>query len=340
MGRSEPGTYTRSWSSPQYTVNEHGKVEGGYEPAGVNNWGRWGEDDVKGTANLITNEVVKSAASLVHTGETISLALPIDSGAPRFPDRTPPKHYWTMTGADAVVGSPFHSASPGAPIVLDDAIDMPLQGSTQWDGLAHFAVEDSTYNGYWVGNITGLGGADQVGIHHLRDSFVGRGVLLDIAMHKAVDSLEPGEVIGPDLLDEVAAAQGVDIRRGDMLLVRTGYLSRWWHLTTPDEKVAYFSAVPGLGHETIDWLSEKDIAAVAADTVSLEVRPTQDDAQRPGPVHHAALIDLGLTIGELWDLERLSVSCAREKRYEFFLSAAPLNITGAVGSLINPIAVL
>ncbi|GAA2849063.1 cyclase family protein [Pseudonocardia halophobica] len=338
MGREEPGTHARRWTSPDYRVDEGGKVVGGYRPSGPHNWGRWGDADVRGTTNLITAEVVLKAAGLVHSGEVISLALPIDDSAPRWPSRPPARHYFTMSGSDAVVGSPYNAAAPGA-VYLDDGIDMSLQGSTQWDGLAHFTIADSTYNGHWVGNVTALGGAVDTGIHHQRESLVGRGVLLDVARHLGVDSLEPGTAIGPDVLDEVAAAQGVEVGTGDMVLVRTGYLSRWWTLEDTASRERYFTAVPGLGHACVPWFRERDIAALATDTVVVEVVPAEADAPRRLPVHHGALVDLGLTLGEFWDLDRLGVVCAADERYDFLLVAPPLHIRGAVGSVLNPVAI-
>lgn len=338
MGREIAGTYGKSWKAPDYQVDERGKVVGGYQPTGPNNWGRWGEEDVRGTTNLITADTVRRAATLVRTGEVISLALPIDATAPRWPERAPAKHYFTMPGSDVVVGSPVNAAAPGA-IYLDDAIDMPLQGSTQWDGLAHFVAQDSTYNGFWAGNISALGGAADTGIHHQRDTLTGRGVLLDVAGHRGVESLDPGEVITPALLDEVAAAQSVQVQEGDLLLVRTGYLNRWWPLTDPAAKMQYFYEVPGLGHECVAWLADHDVAALATDTVGVEVLPIQPDAPRALPLHTGTLVDLGLTLGEFWDLERLASACRADGVYEFLLVAPPLYIPGAVGSPLNPVAI-
>lgn len=339
MGRDRPGHYGVAWTPPTYTVDEDGKVRGGYQPPGPHNWGRWGDDDVRGTTNLLTPERVAAAAGLVRSGTVVSLALPIDDAAPRWPERAPAKHYFTMSGSDAITGSPANVGLPER-VYLDDAIDINTQSSTQWDGLAHFSADDSIYNGYWVGNITALGGADRNGIHHQANTLVGRGVLLDVAAHKGVDSLEPGEVISPSLLDDVAEAQGVEVRAGDMLLIRTGYLSRWWNLTEHAQKMEYFYAVPGIGHEAVEWIARKDLAALAADTVSVEVLPKEDDSPRFLPIHHAALVDLGLTLGEFWDLEKLSVVCREQGQYEFLLVAPPLHIVGAVGSPINPVAIL
>jgi kynurenine formamidase len=339
MGRIESGTFhARRWVPPTYEVDEQGKVVGGYRPAGPHNWGRWGERDTRGTANLIGPDAVVAAARLVRRGRVISLALPIDEAGPRWPTRPAPKHYFTMTGSDGISGSPYSAVVPGV-TYNDDNIDMPLQGSTQWDGLAHWSYQDSFYNGFWSGNLTATTGSPDVSIHEMRESFVGRGVLLDVPRHLGTEAAEPGMVIGPELLDEVAAAEDVEIHPGDMLLVRTGNLRRWYDLRSQEEKEAYFGRVPGLGRDCIGWLYAHDIAAVAADTVSVEVMPNEEPVERPMPLHHAALVDLGLTLGEFWALDALAEDCAEDGIYEFLLVAPPLNIPGAVGSPLNPIAV-
>ncbi len=338
MGRGEIGTYGKSWGGPDYTVDENAKVIGGYTPTGPNNWGRWGEDDRRGTANLITPEMVKRAAKLIETGVTYSLALPIDETAPRWPARAPAKHYFMMTGSDGIAGQPYNGSVENV-VYNDDYIDMALQGSTQWDGLAHFSWQDCLYNGFWAGSVTSTTGSVEMGIDQMAESFTGRGVLLDVAGHLGVDSLEPGYAIEAGLLDEVAVAEGVEIGTGDIVLVHTGYMEEWWKLETIPEKEGYFAAVPGLGESCVAWLADNDVASVATDTLAVEVMPSEESASRPLPIHHACLVDLGLTLGEFWVLERLAKACREDGRYAFFLTAAPLNIPAACGSPLNPTAI-
>jgi kynurenine formamidase len=339
MGRKDYATYGTSWTPPDYEVDERGKLVGGYTPPGRNNWGRWGEEDERGTANLIQPAMIAAAAKLVERGDVFSLALPVDETTPSFPGRPTGKHYFLMSGTDAVAGSPYNEHAPGF-IYNDDAIDIVLQGSTQWDGLAHAIAEDSVYNGFWAGNVTAMRGAAKVAIGAMRESFIGRGVLLDLARVAGVDSLEPGHVVTPEELDAACAAHGVEVGEGDILLLRTGYLSRWWGLETPEQKTAYFTdGEPGPGFACVDWLADRNIAAITCDTIGLEVLPGEPDQPRVLPVHHSLLVDLGLTIGELWDLDKLAADCAEDGRYEFLLVAPPLYLPRAVGSVLNPIAI-
>ncbi len=260
------------FTPPAYDVDEQGKVVGGYRPPSASNWGRWGGDDQRGAANLIGPEQVLAAARLVRRGAVFSLSLPIDPSSPRYPTRPPSKHSLARTGADAVV----HSLS-GAPLdglaYNDDEIDMYTHGATHWDAMSHVQVDDTFYNGYWSGAVTATHGARVLGIENMRDRFVGRGVLIDVARHRGVDSLESGEVIEGAELDAVCAAQGVEVKPGDMVLLRTGFMQRWWTLENDLERAAYFGGAPGIGQSSIPWVAGKDIAAIAADTVSVEVMP-------------------------------------------------------------------
>lgn len=338
MGRTAPGHHhPRSWTPPPYRVDENGKVVGGYQPSGPHNWGRWGDLDHRGTLNLITPEAILGAARLVTRGEAFSLAIPIDADAPRWSGRRAPMHYFTMTGSDGIVGLPHSANEPGVTFT-DDYIDMALQSSTQWDGLAHWAYQDSLYNAFWSGNITSAGSPD-LDISELKSSFVGRGVLVDVPRLLDQPFLPPSTAITPRFLDETLARQGVEVRAGDMLLVRTGHLGRWYAGLGEAERQAWFGAVPGLSREVVPWLHEHDVAALAIDTMGVEVVPNEEPVERPHPVHHAALIDLGLTLGELWWLDELAESCAHDDTYEFLLVAPPLNIPGAIGSVLNPIAI-
>ena len=337
MGRKQAGEYSSDWSPPGYRVDERGKVEGGYAPREPNNWGRWGDADQRGTQNLIGPDERVAAARLVRSGKLFSLALPIDASAPRFPSRPAPLRLSLMTGSDMVVGSPYHEHTPGLQW-NDDMLQTPTQGSTQWDALAHIMFEDSMYNGWWAGNVTAQAGGRVLGIENYCESFVGRGVLVDPAREQGLDRCPDGQVIGVDLLEASLASTGTTLRSGDILVVRTGYLAKWWELGPDDSPTDYFVSSPGLGRLTVPWLHERGVSAVACDNIGVEVLVPEDPDDRAFPLHVACLVDLGLPLGEFWDLDRLAADCAEDGVYEFLLVAPPLNIPGAMGSPLNPIA--
>jgi hypothetical protein len=256
MGRKEPGGYSTSWSAPTYGVDEAGRVVGGYVPREPNNWGRWGAEDELGTQNLIGASERVAAAGLVRSGKIFSLALPLDSSAPVWPPRPSPQRLAMMTGADAVVGSPANEAACGFQW-SDDLITVPTHGSTHWDGLGHAMSEDSMYNGYWCGNVTAVGGARVLGIDRQRTCFVGRGVMLDVARQQGLEVCPAAQVITPQLLDACLAGQRVEIKSGDMLLVRTGHLGRWWTRPAGQSAMEYFVESPW------DWSRGDRLAARA-----------------------------------------------------------------------------
>jgi kynurenine formamidase len=337
MGRTQPGNYATSWKAPDYTVDDHGKVVGGYTPREPNNWGRWGEDDQRGTQNLIGPEQRVAAAQLVKTGKIFALGLPLTPDAPVWPPRPAPQRLATMTGSDAVVGSPANAPAPGFQW-SDDILTVATHGSTHWDGLGHAMCEDSLYNGFWAGNVTALAGCGVLGIEQQRDCFVGRGVLVDVARHQGVEACPARQVITPQMLDDALAAEGIELRSGDMLLVRTGHLARWWTRPADQTPMNYFVNSPGISRDAAPWLHEHGISALAADTIGVEPLIPEDSDERVFPLHVASLVDQGLTLGELWVLDDLAADCAADGAYEFLLAAQPLNLPGGMGSPINPIA--
>lgn len=296
--------------------------------AEVRNWGRWGPDDERGTCNLIGPEEVKRAAGLVVTGVVIPLAVPLDAAGPQLgPDRRNPLHLMSAVA---------RPEGPGASLRYnDDYVVMPLQCATQWDALAHVFYDDAYYNGFPAGTVTAEG-ASHLGIEAVAAGLVGRGVLLDVARYLGEPFLPAGTAITPEMLDGTAAAEDVAVRPGDVLLVRTGW---WWRYLQTGDRREYLGDEPGLNIDCCRWLHAHDVAAVAADNWALEVIPGESPGE-PFPLHMILIRDAGMPIGEMFDLERLGAACAAEGRFEFFFSATPLPITRAVGSPINPVAIL
>ena len=102
----------------------------------VSNWGRWGPDDVRGTMNFLDDSKRREAAALVVDGTSFSLSQPFDMDGPQrgWRRRTNPVHTMLDTGTDAVLGDQGLPHGIGG---ADDVVAMPLQCSTQWDGLGH-----------------------------------------------------------------------------------------------------------------------------------------------------------------------------------------------------------
>ncbi len=305
--------------------------------ARVSNWGRWGPDDVLGTMNFLTNAKRREAAALVRTGASYSLSQSFDMDGPQkgWRRRTNPVHTMLDTGCDAVAGvQGFPHGIGGA----DDVIAMPLQCSTQWDGLGHIFDHGRAWNGRPADQVVTSLGDGVTGIETVADLIAGRGVLLDVGGAFGEDGeLPDGFAITEEHLEATIAAQGptATVGRGDIVLVRTGQLARVRREGWGDYAGG---PAPGLSFTTADWLHRTEIAAIATDTWGFEVRPNEfDDAFQP--LHQVAIPHIGLFIGEMWDLEALAGACAADGHHDFFLTAAPLKVTGAVGAPVNPVAV-
>ena len=301
------------------------------------NWGRWGPDDVRGTMNYLTAEKRRAAGALIRRGVSFSLAQSFDMDGPQkgWRRRTNPVHTMLDTGTDAAAGvQGFPHGIGGA----DDVIAMPLQCSTQWDGLGHIFDHGRAWNGRLAAETVTSLGDSATGIETVAGVIAGRGVLLDVGRALGADGeLPDGFAITQAHLEETIARQGATaaVGRGDIVVVRTGQLSRCRREGWGDYAGG---PAPGLSFTTADWLHDREIAAIATDTWGFEVRPNEfDDAFQP--LHQVAIPHIGLFLGEMWDPDALAADCAAGDVYDFWLTAAPLPITGAVGSPINPIAV-
>src|SRR5829696_915844 len=205
----------------------------------VRNWGKWGAEDQLGTVNYITPERIRDAARLVKQGKTIPLGIAFNGDGPQGAHgfRRNPIHIMSVDGGDAE--SARHLAGWGGSTEAqmsylytagpmrfnDDFIIMPLQAGTQWDALSHVYYDGQLYNGVPASAVTSFG-ATRNGIDRIAEqgAFVSRGVLLDVAQYRGVPYLPPNTPVYPEELDAVARAEAVEVRPGDVVLVRTG----WW----------------------------------------------------------------------------------------------------------------
>jgi kynurenine formamidase len=292
----------------------------------LSNWGRWGAEDERGTLNLLTPSRVAFAATLVRTGKVFDLGIPFDADGPQD-GRIRPNPLRTMreTGRTA-----YH---PGAFRYADDYVFMALQAASQWDALAHVFYDEQLYNGFPSSEVD-VHGAGRCSIERLSPGVVGRGVLLDLPRLNGVPWLDAGEAILPADLDDAAAAAGVEVRTGDVLLVRTGWRRMFLELRDP---VAFKAGEPGLSVRCAEWLREHDVAAVASDNFAVEVLPGEYEDEYL-PLHMVLLRDMGMPLGEILDFEELAADCADDGTYEFLFCGPPIKFARGVGSPINPLA--
>jgi len=299
-------------------------------------WQVWGADDRLGTLNHISAGASVEAARLVGTGHRINLDLPLDLPLTAVtlgegPFRAPPHHHISTSELAGL-------------ILRDDKLDdFYLQGASQWDGLGHIADPDwGAYNSGLVadgasphGSVPGIDRVAKFGIF-------ARGVLVDLVTYfQAIG--RNWWVIGSQIASVAdvtgcLAAQRTEIRPGDVLILRMGWVEQFKR-ASPDERNRLFhggdfSGV--IGDESMwAFLWDRRIAALAADTISVETFPLV--AGRPSL--HWAIARLGLTLGELFDVEALASYCRALGRYEFLLVAKPLYLAGGIGSPANAMAV-
>jgi kynurenine formamidase len=288
------------------------------------NWGRWGAEDEIGAANLLTPARMLEAVKTVRTGRVFSLALKIDDKSlPDSPTRPRPQHYMRVDGGDYAAGWKRRTGFQS----VDDVVMLPTHGTTHMDALAHIADEDLLYNGFPLAGVRSTG-ATRLGIDKL-PALAGRGVLLDLCAAKAATPLSSGQVITTEDLEACEKRQGVEVKAGDIVLLRTGWLKTF----SKEGSAAFFESEPGIGMEAAAWLADRDVAAVGADNYAVEVIPTEDG--RAAPVHRMLIRDCGIYLMELFDLEELAAASV----HEFLFVAAPLPIAGGVGSPLNPVAI-
>jgi kynurenine formamidase len=228
--------------------------------------------------------------------------------------------------------------------VQDDYLDgFYPQYSSQWDGLRH--MRHPQYGFYnWTSDEDAGTEVGRLGMEHFaRHGIVGRGLLLDVEGHLA----KLGQHLEPDrrrrlpaaLLDEVAAAQAVEVRSGDIVMLRTG-VGAWLRRQAEEGELGETPRPyegPGLdqGEATLAWLWDHQVAALVSDNLAVEAFPF---GHADKILHQCAIPLLGMVFGELFDLEDLAADCASDGIYECLFMAKPLHLRGGVGSPANALA--
>ncbi|GAB05271.1 cyclase family protein [Gordonia amarae] len=315
-------------------------------PAG-SNWFLFGRDDQIGTLNLLRHNSLCEAAGEVRDGTAFHLDLPSDALTSSLaPTRKPAEHrIFSRT--------PYHH---------DEWLDgFYTQYGSQLDGLRHIAHPDhGFYNNADPRRFTTDDGL--LGMANLAAvPIAGRAVLLDIGRYlegtgAPLDHLS-GPAVGVEVVEATAQAQGTEIRPGDILLLRFGWLD--WYRNVASDQVReglvtnQFHTGLRQSHEMVAWLWDHRVSLVAADNFALECWPAQPDSPfftdpeihgghedpHAGIMHRALIGLLGMPIGELWDIDALAAACAEDRRWSFLVTVAPMPLVGGVGSPANAIAI-
>jgi Putative cyclase len=331
----------------------------------------WGPDDFIGRLNLLTPTRVAAAGKEIRDGDIIPLNLPLNvPETPAF-DREPFRHEIKVIREN---------------IAYDDIYHLNTQSGTQWDGFRHFAhVPTATfYNGARGTDILGPNANHKCSIHHwAQHGIAGRGILLDFRSYAEAKGIQYdpydyypisyealtqcGQHQGIDIRP---AAQGGDIKIGDILFVRSGFVQQYY-LKSPEDrrrlalrghgpreeagKEENETRYAGVAQEErmLDWLHDCYFAAVAGDAPAFEAWPTHErelpcfpasgrenlerwaDDRTEYFLHEHILALWGMPLGEMLDLERLSEKCKEKKRWTFFFTSSPANVPGGVSTHVN-----
>jgi kynurenine formamidase len=304
-------------------------------------WGWiWGPNDEVGSLNAMTDASRAAALALAKKGEVFDLGLTYSRNSFKWPGHSPGE-ILTFRSPDGIMRMQDPDAPPAASnldrvLWHSEALFINDNVATQIDGLAHITAgpDYHWYNGYKESEWGGDWGVRKCDVTTI-PPIVARGVLIDVAAFKHVEALPGHTVITTKDLQDTLTWEGVTLRPGDVVLVRTG-TARYWGADGADHaKLAdHDSAGPDL--VATRWLVEDQGAMmVAADTSGYEVNPAPG---RPGtgiPVHRYLLVDQGVHIGEFHNLEGPS----QAKAYTFCYIAMTNRIKGTVaGFALRPIA--
>ena len=307
-------------TEPAVSAHEFGELF-----AALSNWGRWGDDDERGTLHYLTPDRVLAAAKLVRDGFSVTLSLPLNTH-PAIDNPKPADHYMTEL-------SPVDTGSGSLHFIKDYVgADFHHDGHTHIDALCHIAYEGAMYNGRPADAVT-EDGASVNTIEVLKDGLVGRGVLLDIPRLHGVPWLEPGQHVFRDELEVAEREQGVRVEPGDILLVRTGHARRLAELGPWDTA----DAKAGLHPTAMPFVAERQVAALGSDGNS-DTAPSSTEGIG-FPIHVLAIAAMGIHLLDYLQFEDLLATCEATGRYEFLFAATPLRVVGGTGSPLNPTAI-
>jgi kynurenine formamidase len=301
------------------------------------NWGKWGPEDEVGALNYLGPEQVLAAVGLVRSGKVFTLQVPMGApgGDPVWPGRRGCERYqildegYWLSGKGPVFAGGLHYA--------DDAMSAFLQGSTQYDALGHVWYGGQLYNGYDAN--TTIGGMAKASVQPIAEKgVVGRGVLIDIARHRGKDALDKGETFDHHDLMAAAKAQKLDIKKRDILLIRTGFVETFYSKGAPKFYEGFLE--PGLTYspELVNWFNDMEIPNLVTDSIANEV--TADPVSGVAlPLHCALMRNLGVAFTEICDLSKLGEDCAADGQWDFLYVAAPLKVVNGTGAPVNPVVI-
>jgi kynurenine formamidase len=279
----------------------------------MSNWNRWGADDERGAANLLTGDAVLDACVVPRTGRVYNLGIELNRKAPFAGNRVSPQHFMASDGGDyaALEREDWGTA--------DDYLFLACGGTTHIDALSHVWSGGTLYNGHSFREVRSSG-AGKCGIEKT-GGLVTRGVLMDFTSRET----DGGQING-EHLDQWCAEHGVEMRAGDALIIRTGWMDD--ALTDSLRHDPY----PVLGLDAASWIERHDLSMIAADNQAVETVGRRGTLP---PLHGIVMRDLGVYILEMLVLREP----AEDGVTAGLFVVAPLLISRGVNSPVNPLLV-
>lgn len=291
----------------------------------------WGSNDQIGTLNMMTDASKLQALKSVGSGKTYDLGVEYFVGMPGFNYLGDPEYqFWnTHTPHGTLVDNPNYQGDAMNKKVsyTSDAISMLTHSGTHIDALNHFGLNGQIYNGFSAEQYLGDKGWKKAGAETI-PPIIARGVLIDVAGYKNKSVLDKNYRISKEDLKGALKKQKVTLKKGDVVLIRTGQASHY------NDVKKYLDQYPGVSLDAVKWLVEdQHIMILGADNLGLEAFPSV----QPGnwvPVHSYLLAEKGVMFMEQLNLEEIAL----DGIYEFAFVASSIKLRGASGSPMRPIA--
>lgn len=295
----------------------------------LNNWGRWGDNDERGTLNHLSADLTRRAVSLVEEGATVSCARAIGWEAAVDVPR-PPQHYMIGSGDIYRPGE-----GPDRQVAID-YFGLVFHGHTvtHIDSLAHFFWDGKAYNGRPSSVVSVTEGATELDVTAACGGIVTRGVLVDAPLLRDAEVVERGDGVGIEDIRKAEQECGFEVGTGDALLLRTGQLGLREKRGPVD---AYVAGSAGPKPEILPFMHEREVAVMGSDTGN-DVQPSPYE-RFTNPVHQVGIVGMGLWILDNAWLDDLAAACARRQRWHFMISILPLRLPTVTGSPVNPVAI-
>ena len=283
---------------------------------------RWGPNDRRGSMNLMTPERAKRAAQLIRSGETVELGHVLEQSMPFFGTRRFDVHLKQL----------FMNPQANQRGSNEEAVVAEIgQVGTQLDAFPHQTIGDETYNCVKVPSISSRNGFTEMGVDTI-GTIMTRGVLIDVAGFKGVDTLpDDYEITVQDLEQAMQRQGGPRIEEADAVIINTGWGRLWGR-----DNARYVRGCPGIGVAAAEWIIQRNPILMGADNWPVEVAPSKTMPDASLPVHQIALVVNGVHLLENMKLDNL----VQRRQYEFAFIMQPLKMRGGTGSTVAPVAVL